>query len=321
MRYLLALAALSTASAIPAAQDRNDLASRVKAGEGWGTSAITTGEITACWATWKALREHVAQNGQGSFPPDYTVANLDWRVADWTRALERAFAQRPEDRVPESNQELQLARTEIGGAKIGARAEASGSCKKLPEGIRASAAPKSPSGQAKASVPTKAAPAANAESPALTAASTGPLGAEAFTKGVAHRDGVGRPINRAAAYYWFLRAAMAQDPHPDAARELARSRESGPLESAEGAALFKQAEHLVLYASTDRELKASKPKSFALHLQAAELGHLPSINTMMSAFRERGWGTEPDIVKSREWAQISAEFGDREGERVLAAYM
>jgi hypothetical protein len=147
-------------------------------------------------------------------------------------------------------------------------------------------------------------------------------GTGAFNTGVFYRDGLGgAPRNRAAAFYWFLRSAMADTPHGNAEGEIAALREAGGLVSPEGKALHDQAEQLVLHASTEAELRANKPKAFALHQQAAQLGHLPSINYMMTAYRERGWGTEPDLPTARQWAQISAEMDDREGQRVLAAMM
>ena len=147
-------------------------------------------------------------------------------------------------------------------------------------------------------------------------------GTGAFNTGVFYREGLGAaPQNRAAAFYWFLRSAMAESPHPNAEGEIAALREAGGLTSAEGEALHDQAERLILGAHTEAELRANKPKAFALHQQAAQLGHLQSINYMMTAYRERGWGVEPDLPKSRQWAQISAEMGDKEGQRVLAAFM
>lgn len=147
-------------------------------------------------------------------------------------------------------------------------------------------------------------------------------GTGAFNTGVFYRDGLGGvQQNRGAAFYWFLRAAMAATPHPDADAELAALREGGVPANAEGKALHDQAEALVLHAKTNAELLANKPKAFALHGQAAHLGYLPSINYMMTAYRERGWGVEPDLTKAREWAQISAEMDDKEGQRVLGAFM
>ncbi len=99
-------ACLLVAATPLAAQDTGDLAARVKKGEGWGTSAVTSGEVADCWATWTALREHVAQNGRGSLPADYTVANLDSRIADWDRAMAAAFEDYPDERGPRSRDAL-----------------------------------------------------------------------------------------------------------------------------------------------------------------------------------------------------------------------
>ena len=55
---MLVLAAVSVFAM--SAQDM-DLAAQVKKGEGWGTSAITQSEIMRCWATWSAIRDHIAR--------------------------------------------------------------------------------------------------------------------------------------------------------------------------------------------------------------------------------------------------------------------
>ncbi|HEX8300888.1 tetratricopeptide repeat protein [Sphingomonas sp.] len=147
-------------------------------------------------------------------------------------------------------------------------------------------------------------------------------GTGAFNTGVFYRDGIGVAADQSAAFYWFLRAATAASPHSDAEKELAALREAGVSHhNPAGEALAAQGEALRHRAKTDKELVATRPQVFALNLQAAQLGHLPSINYMMTAFREKGWGTEPDLEKSRQWAQISAEMDDKEGQRVLAAMM
>jgi uncharacterized protein len=146
-------------------------------------------------------------------------------------------------------------------------------------------------------------------------------GTGAFNAGIFYRDGIAVRPNRAAAYYWFLRSAMAEAPHPEAGAALAQLREAGPMESAEGKALAEQAENLILRSRTDQELKANRPKSMALHKQAAELGHAPSIMWMMSFYRDGGGGVPTDAAKAREWAQIAAEMDDPEGQRTLAALM
>jgi len=129
---LLILVATATVSTRASAQGGTDLAERVKAGESWGTTALTRNEITACWATLTVLRAHVATSGRGSFPANYTTANLDRRVAEWSKAMDVAFAHNPDYRKEDADQAVAAARRDIDGAGIAARAEQAGGCTRLP---------------------------------------------------------------------------------------------------------------------------------------------------------------------------------------------
>ena len=101
---LTCLSAATTLATPASAQGVSDLAERVKAGEGWGTTAVTRGEITTCWATLTVMRDHVAGHGRGALPAHYTTANLDRRVADWSKAMDAAFADHPEYRKEDADQ-------------------------------------------------------------------------------------------------------------------------------------------------------------------------------------------------------------------------
>lgn len=126
-------ACLVASLAAPAsAQDGTDMAARVKAGQGWGTTAVTTGEIAACWATVTALGEHIAASGRGTFPVDYTPAALGRRAAEWDKAMRVAFARNPDDLKPQADAAHATARSDIAGSRLAARAETAGNCVTLP---------------------------------------------------------------------------------------------------------------------------------------------------------------------------------------------
>lgn len=138
-----------------------------------------------------------------------------------------------------------------------------------------------------------------------------------FNIGTYYRSGKGVAKNPSAARFWFLRAAMNGD--TDAEAEFAKL-EDVESESAEGAALLAESEKLRMAARTNAEFAAAKVKAFPLVLQAAELGHLSAIASLVSAY-QYGDGTEKDLVKAREWALIAAEMGHNSDQTIVAQYM
>jgi TPR repeat protein len=187
---LLVLAAASALVTFP--QDASDLAALVKKGEGWGTTAVTSSEVMRCWATWSALREYIARNGRGSFPADYTPANLDRRIADWNRAVTTAYAQYPNEKAPDSRAALQKVSAEVNGTGLASNAEWSGACKTLP-GAKPAPSPQVAHTAAPATVQT-------AENPAIWR-----VRGKAFSKG----QGVAK--NPQQAVFWTRKAAEAGD--------------------------------------------------------------------------------------------------------------
>jgi hypothetical protein len=109
-----------------------DLAARVKNGERGGLTPVTPGEITRCWAVWTAIKEHVAANGRGTFPEDYTVDALTKRAKQWSAEVKKAFAGDKESAEIYSTKEIARARTEVAGPLIVTAAEMSGFCKTMP---------------------------------------------------------------------------------------------------------------------------------------------------------------------------------------------
>ena len=188
---LMVLAAVSALAM--SAQDAN-LASLVAKGEGWGTSAITSSEIMRCWATWSFIREQVAANGRTSFPADYSVANLDRRVADWDRAVTAAYA---EDPPYYRTNDAKKAAEKVRADGLATNAEWSGMCKTLPKGIASSVA------NAVTVAPAPATAAAVSDG-AETPASWGARG-RTYSRG----EGVAR--NPQQALYWTRKAAEAGD--------------------------------------------------------------------------------------------------------------
>ncbi|HEX6094727.1 MAG TPA: tetratricopeptide repeat protein [Thermoanaerobaculia bacterium] len=138
-----------------------------------------------------------------------------------------------------------------------------------------------------------------------------------FNLGEYYNAGKGVEKSPAAARFWYLRAAMNGE--TDAEAKVAELADVAP-HSAEGAALEEQVRRLHLAASTNAELEAAKGKGFPLTLQAAELGHLPAIATLVYAY-QRGEGIEKDMTKAREWALIAAEMGHDSSQTILAQYM
>lgn len=187
---LLVLAAASLL--LPAPQDASDLAAAVRKGEGWGTSAVTQSEVMRCWATWTALRDYIARNGRGSFPADYTVANLDRRIADWNNAVAAAYAKYPDERVPDSRAALQKVSAEVNGSGLASNAEWSGACKTLPGGAKPAPAPQV------ASAPAPAAAPGQSETPDVWRA-----------RGRAFSNGEGVAKNPQQALFWTRKAAQA----------------------------------------------------------------------------------------------------------------
>ncbi|MES2442916.1 MAG: tetratricopeptide repeat protein [Pseudomonadota bacterium] len=188
---LLVLVAVSALVSVP--QDASDLAALVKKGEGWGTTAVTSSEVLRCWATWTALRDYIARNGRGSFPADYTVANLDRRIADWNRAVIAAYAAYPGERAPDSREALQTVNAEVNGTGLASHAERSGMCKTMPGGR-----PPAATQVAAAPAPAPVAASSGSESPAVWRAR-----GRAFSKG----EGVAR--NPQQALLWTRKAAEA----------------------------------------------------------------------------------------------------------------
>lgn len=185
---LLVLAAVSMAAM--SVQDA-DLAAMVKKGEGWGTTPITQSEQMRCWATWSFLRDHIAANGRSSFPADYTVANLDRRIADWDRALTAAYA---EDPAYYRKNDAEKAFGKVRADSLADNAEWSGGCKTLPKGITSS-------------VGTTIAAATPAPTPA---ASSGAETPETWlARGRAFSKGTGVAKNPAQALFWTRKAAEA----------------------------------------------------------------------------------------------------------------
>lgn len=138
-----------------------------------------------------------------------------------------------------------------------------------------------------------------------------------FNIGEYYKSGKSVTQNASAARFWYLRAAMGGD--TDAEKKLAELIDA-PATSAEGAAMYEQAERTRNSAKTDAEFRASKAKALPLMVQAAELGHLPAVAMLVYAY-QNGDGTEKDPVKAREWAQIAAEMGNDAAQNMLAQYM
>jgi TPR repeat protein len=201
------LAVLAAASALSMSAQDVDLASLVKKGEGWGTKAITTKEVTQCWATWTALREHVAARGRGSLPADYTPANLDRRIADWNGAMTAAFADYPAEQGPTSRRILEKVRGDVNGSGLADSAEMSGMCKTLPRDYK-------PSPATQIAAPAPAAAPASDENPAAWRA-----------RGRALANGEGVAKNPQQALVWTRKAAEAGN--ADAQYDLATYYYSG----------------------------------------------------------------------------------------------
>jgi hypothetical protein len=110
-----------------------DLAQAVKKGEQSTTSAVTTGEMAQCWATWVAIRERIAAKGRETWPADYTLKALDKRIADWRKAMLRSTDGDAEAMARYADPELETARADVAGPKIIVAAQTSGACKVLPQ--------------------------------------------------------------------------------------------------------------------------------------------------------------------------------------------
>lgn len=132
-----------------------------------------------------------------------------------------------------------------------------------------------------------------------------------------YKNGKGVAKIPSAARFWYLRAAMAGD--TDGETEFAKL-EGVPSESPEGAAILAQSERLRNAAKTNAEFAAAKAKAFPMLVDAAELGHLPAIATLVNAY-QYGEGTEKDPVRAREWALIAAEMGHIADQNILAQMM
>ncbi len=276
--------ALAASSLPAAAQAQGDLAARVKAGESWGTSAVSTGEIAACWATWIALRDHIAANGLGGFPADYDVATLDKRIAEWNRAMDVAFKARRSERVPTSNAALEEARAEVGGSGLAGRAERSGNCKTLPGGVRSKvvAAPAAPA-------PVRASAPASAPAGDWRAA----------------RDGTSEAAQwRRKGRAYFLGEGVAKD--PEQALFWTRKAADAGLASAQfDMAVF----HLQEYGG----LRNDPVQVFNWMKKAAE-GGIASAQDNVGLFYFQGAGTAKDYAEATRWFRRAAEQGDSQGQ-------
>ena len=187
------LLVLATSVLAISAQD-SDFAALVKEGEGWGTSAVTSSEIMRCWATWSVVREHVAANGRSTFPADYTLPNLDARIADWERAVSAAYAQDP---AYYRTNDAKAAFEKVRADGLATSAEWSGMCKTLP---------------GSSSVPNVAVTESPAPAPAPEIASGGeetPAIWRARGKAFSNGDGVAK--NPQQALFWTRKAAEAGD--------------------------------------------------------------------------------------------------------------
>ncbi|HET8774728.1 MAG TPA: hypothetical protein VFP80_13080 [Thermoanaerobaculia bacterium] len=138
-----------------------------------------------------------------------------------------------------------------------------------------------------------------------------------FNIGEYYKNGKGVAKSPAAARFWYLRAAMNGE--TDAEAKVAELADAEP-HSDEAAALLEQTGRMRMAARTNAELEVAKGKAFPLTLQAAELGHLPAIAEMASAY-QRGEGVERDPVKARDWLLIAAEMGHDSSQTILAQYM
>jgi TPR repeat protein len=344
MKLLVLAAALLL---VPVPQDASDLAALVKKGEGWGTSAVTQSEVMRCWATWTALRDYIARNGRGSFPADYTVANLDRRIADWNNAVAVAYANYPDERVPDSRAALQKVSAEVNGAGLAGTAEWSGACKTLPSGTKPAPMPQV------AAVPAPVAPSGVSENPAVWRA-----------RGRAFANGEGVARNPQQALFWTRKAAQAG--HAAAQYDLSTYYYEGtngvpenPAEfirwtraAANGGHAAAQYNLALAYYQGSSGVAKNLPESVkwfrlsaengdpdgqtdygtslwwgegvaANHAEAvrwfrkaAEQGHAEGQFWLGNAYR-RGLGAEFDIDQARYWLRKSAAQGDEEARNML----
>jgi TPR repeat protein len=132
-----------------------------------------------------------------------------------------------------------------------------------------------------------------------------------------YRVGKGGMKILSAARFWYLRAAMSGD--ADGEEWFAKLADVAS-ESPEGAALLAESERLRAAAKTNAEFAAAKVKAFPLVMQAAELGHLPAIATLVNAY-QYAEGTEKDPAKARDWALIAAEMGHNSDQNIVAQMM
>ena len=118
-----------------------DLAAAVAKGEGYGTSAITADESDDCWAIWSALRDHVARNGRGTLPADYTVLALTKRVVEWDKTITALYISAADDDAAAGKRDVARSKAErlpkfaadVAGPRIINVSESSGMCKRLPK--------------------------------------------------------------------------------------------------------------------------------------------------------------------------------------------
>jgi hypothetical protein len=307
-----------------------DLAARIKAGEGYGTSAVTSGEIADCWATWSALREHISAKGRGGFPEDYSLANLDIRIAEWSRAMDAAFEDYPDERVPRGNQALAAARAEIGGSGLGARAEASGHCKTLPGGVR-SKVPVGPVRMAIAVPPAISAPPAPAPAPGAgatadwrTVRDTPGEAADWRRKGRAFASGEGVAKDPQQALFWTRKAAEAGLPSAQFDMASFHINSFGGL-TADPAQIFtwmrKAAESGIpraqdnvglMYLQGDGVSK-SAAEAARWFRRAAEQGH-PDGQVDLGLRYWAGDGVAQNQAEAAAWFRKAAEQGDADGQ-------
>src|SRR5690349_646346 len=102
-----------------------------------------------------------------------------------------------------------------------------------------------------------------------------------------YRVGKGGTKILSAARFWYLRAAMSGDTDGE---EWVAKLADVESQSPEGAAFLAESERLRMAAKTNVEFAAAKVQAYPLVVQAAELGHLPAIATLVNAY-QYGEGT------------------------------